>query len=567
MKHILPFLQGSLAELSGLVLLMLVYWWATQLAVPPSGKELHLLEAAREAVTNHHFFYPTYNETVLVPVSPLLTVFVSLIFKFFATTILTARTLILVLSFVSLLLFYVLGSRIFHPTVGLLSTGFMIASWGFFTNSHMANGAMLYLLLMIISFMLFFHWFDIAFRSRTFAKSLYVHFSMLGFTLGMAFCTLGIPGLLFPLLVMLTSIVLSKRPEILKDIQYTWLLVPLGVIILLWLILGSLSVGFLTFISTLFPLQAKWQLLAEPLIYLLPVLPLILPAVLSKDIWNRGFISYQKRLCLMFAWLIWSLIFLGLFGSFHEVFALMAIAPVILWLGFYLSEVFRNPLFPFSLQLTLDFMIILALATSVCCIILTMQVVPPQLVDNFVLLTFALPGIAILLLLLRDFTISRLFPAYVIPFSLLLCILAKGSLVSLLEFHPAQELASTLSMEKLQQPHSSILEWSPHQDTPSIIRFSTPLENKVKIVSHQAELESAIQTREGPLYLILPESVFYNLPPSVRESGYVLSTSWQWKQPINVFVLFKALKNEMLTFAELSEPVFLFEMPVNPEDM
>jgi hypothetical protein len=426
---------------------------------------------------------------------------------------------------------------------------------------------MLYLMLMIITFLLFFHWFDIAFRSRTFARSLYVHFITLGVTLGLAFCTHGIPGLLFPLAVMGTTVFLSNRPEILKDVHYTWLLVPLGSIMLLWSILGGVSLGIWDYLKTIFMIRPDFHNFGEPVLYLLPVLPLLFPALLNKDMWNRAIISYQKGLFLLFAWVGWSVVFMLLCSDCHETFALLTLTPAILWIGFYLSEVFRNPLFPFSLQLVVDSLILMALIVSVCIIILTMQLVPPQFMGGFILLTIMLPVMAVILLVLRDFTISRVFPFYIIPCSLLLCILAKNSLVPMMSFHPAQDLALSLHAGKLTDSNAAVLEWESDQKTPSVIRFLTPLKNKVTAIHSQETLESMIQTRQGPVYLILPEPVFYGLPASVRENGFVLAKSWHWKEPMTLWTLLTALQNETMDFQSLSEPVYLYEVPINPEDI
>lgn len=552
-----------MGEILGLILLVLIYWWASQMAGSLSGKELHLLEAARETLQNHRFFYPSYNfnDTLQIPSSPLLATFISIVFQFFSTTLLSARIIVLILSLLTLLIFYVLGSRLFHPSVGALSAGFALATWGFFSNSHALNGAVLYLMLVLIIFLLFFHWFDSAFRSRTFARSLYVHFALIGFTLGLTFCTHGIPGLLFPVVVMISAVALSNRIELLKDVHYPWLAVPFGVVILLWSIMGILSVGPLAFLKTLFPISPNLAYLGEPILYFLPSLPLIIPGLFSKDMWSRALMTYHKALFLMGAWVAWSLIFLLLFGNLHEAFSLLLMMPALLWLGFYLNEIFRNPIIPFSLQITVDSMILFGLIASVCSVILTFQIVPPDLRIGFIAFSFVLTLSSMALVFLRDLTISRALPMYIIPCSLLLCILAKGALEPLFLFQPAQTLSPLISSEKLNVQGASILEWTHTDPSPSITRFLTPLKNSVTFINDQDTLEALIQTRQGPMYLLIPEDQFYSLPYSVREEGYPLGTSWRWRKPLTLWTLVQALYDETLDFNTLSEPMMLFEVP------
>ncbi len=561
MKQILPLLRSTLIDTGVVVVLALVYWWGSQLAGPPIGNELQLIETAREALHNHGFFYPTYNEVLQIPISPLLTVFVSAVFKFFSTTIITARALMLVISLLTLYLFYVLASRFFHTSVGMLSTGFILASWGFFTNSHLANGAMLYVMLVLITLMLFFHWFDSAFRSRTFAKSLYVHFILIGCTLGLMFCTFGLPGVAFPLLIMGSSVYLSNRTELFEDIHYTWMLTPMAAIILIWSALSIFSIGFIPYLQTLLPFSPGLQHIGEPILYFLPVLPLIVPAVLNKDMWNRAILSYQKSLFVMAAWMVWSGIYLIFFSKFHEAFSLLLIMPAILWIGFYLSEVFRNPIVPNSLQWVVDSIILLSLFLSVIFILLTDQIAPPGMGSRFLLFSLSLPTIAVALLFLRDVTISRAMPMYLIPCGLLLCMLTKYTIEPLFLHEPTQVLAPLVSQTDLKNPDAAIIEWAPNQNQPTAIRFLTPLQNKVLPAHNQVQLESLIQTRRGPLYMILPEAQYYDLPDSVREDAFLVGHSWQWNEPLTLWTLWKALQNETLSFSTLSHNVLLVMIP------
>jgi hypothetical protein len=268
----------------------------------------------------------------------------------------------------------------------------------------------------------------------------------------------------------------------------------------------------------------------------------------------------------MVAWLGWSFVFLLFCSDFHESFSLLAISPLIVWLGFYLSEIFRNPLFPFPLQLAVDSMIFTGLLLSVVLMILTFQIVPHPMIGGFVLLSFVLAILSIVMLLLRDYTISRLLPSYLLPFSLLICVLAKLTIEPLFYHNSAQELARLLPRQTLETANTTILEWADNaQNTASMIRFITPLKNKVFMVNSEEQLEAKIQTRQGSVYLILPEAQFYDLPASVRGMGYPMGSSWQWKVPLSFTLLTQALFNETLDFKALSEPVILFKIPAMPD--
>jgi 4-amino-4-deoxy-L-arabinose transferase-like glycosyltransferase len=561
MKRILSLIPGSIFQFMGLALMLFLYWWAAQLAGPPGGKELYLLETAREALYNQRFYYPTYNEALHPPVAPLLAVVMSVIFKLFSVKVLLARAVVLLLAILSVVIFYFVGARLLNATVGALAAGLLIATWGFFTNSHIVNGAMLYFSLVIFSFLLFYHWYDSAYRSRTFARSLLYHFILLGIALGLAFCTYGIPGILFPVLIMFSTLAIANKLEMLADIRYPWLLMPLAVVVFVWMVLGVFAIGPVSFLNALFTIRPGFSYLWEPLTYFLPVLPLFLPAMFAKDIWGRALLTHYKSLFLMVSWLAWSLIFLVLCPELHEAFSLLAIAPAVLWLGYYLGEVFRNPLVPFSLQLVVDGIILVGLVVSVCFILLTFQIVPKEMMQPFVVLSFSLPLISIVLLLLRDFTISRLMPLYLIPCAVFVCILAKVTIEPLIQFQPDQELYRHLSMQELADPNAAILQWG-SENGPSMIRFITPLKNKITSVNDQAQLEALIQTRTGLLYLVLPEEHFYTLPYSVRQMGYIQGVSWQWRQPLTLSLLIDALRNETMDFEALTEPVFLFKVPV-----
>lgn len=552
-----------LLEVAGLLLLLLVYGWAVNTTPLPVGKELYLLESAREALLNPGLYYPTYNHNLHIPVSPLLSVITSLLFWVMGTAIFSARVLVLVFAAASLVLFYMLGSRTFHQQVGMLSAGFLLATWGFFYNSHIANGAVLYFGLICLIFLLFFHWFDSAYRSRTYAKSLFPNFILIGLALGLAFCASGIPGVLFPLAVMATTLAISNRMELAAEVHYAWLWGPFLLVVGIWCVLGAPAVGFVPFVLAQVRFQPNITYLLEPVLYILPVLPFLAPALFTKDIWSRAVVSYQKTLYLLVAWLGWGLVFLLLCRDYHEAFSLLVICPAVLWVGFYLSEIFRNPLFPMALQLVLDSLILGGFVASIAIILLTFQLAPPSLFGHFVTLSFALAVSSILLLLLKELTISRVMPFYLIPCSLLLCVLLQSTLLPLFQSDPNPELLQAFPTQEFASRNLTILHWQDNPEKPSIWRLISPMKTKVAAVNNRTQLESLIQTRSGPLYLILPEKQFYDLPYGVKESGYLIGTSWQWREPLSVFTLLHALSNEMLDFNTLAEPVYLFQVPAD----
>ncbi len=564
LKQIFSFFQNSWVEILGIILLFAMYGWGLKLAGPPTGKELYLIEAAREAFHNHHLFYPSYNHVLNIPISPLITALISVLFKFLPTTFVTARTFELVVALLSLFIVYTLGAQVFHPSVGFLTAGFMIATWGFFTNSHIVNGAVFYFLIVLLIFILFYQWFDGAFRSKTYAKSLYYHFIAIGCLLGIAFCTYGFPGVLYPLAIMLTTILLSNKPEVIADVHYPWMYVPLGIISVLWIILGSILMGVVPFMHALFNFSPSFSFLGEPFLYLLPIIPLALPALIAKDIWGRGLLTYGKVLILMFSWFAWSFVFLLFFSNFHEAFSLLAMTPPLLWIGFYLNEVFRNPVVPKPLQWTVDSIILIGLLLSICCILLTFQIVPPNMVVRFLLLSFLLPTISVLLLLLRDYTISRNLPFYLIPCGLLLCLMAKYTFTPLMHFQPTQAFSQKLHTAMLDDPDTLIVEWVSQQNTPSLLRFIAPMKDNVIDVTDESQVISLIQSRKGPVYLVLPEKQYFDLPQNIREMGYSLDKSWQWRSPLTILRMIQALENEMLDFKSLTEPVYLVKFPLRP---
>lgn len=565
MKRIFSLIPGTIYEFFGIALLIAMYWWTIQWGAPPIGKELHLLEAAREALNNQKFYYPTYNESLYIPVAPLLTVLISLLFKFLSIKLLLIRGVMLMISISALFAFYSLGVRVFHASVGVLGAGFILATWGFFSNSSAVNGAMLYFLLVVLAFLLFYHWFDSAFRSRTYARSLYPCFILLGILFGLAFCAQGIPGVLFPVVVMLITLAVSGKLALLKDVHYSWMLLPFAGIVLLWSVLGAISIGFVPFILVLSRINPAFLYLGEPILYLIPIIPLLLPSLFAKDIWGRAVLTYNRGLLLLITWFFAALIFLFLFSEMHEAFSLLIIAPALLWMAFYLSEIFRNPLIPRSLQLVVDGLILSGLFLSVCLIIITFQIVPPSLSPLFVLFSSLLPLISLALLFLRDSSISRALPVYIIPSALVLCILAKMTIEPLIRFKPDQELYRLFPAYELQHSDTAIIEWISDEQSPSVIRFITPLSNRVMAVNDPIAMESLIQTRQGLLYLVIPEAQFYNLPFSVREMGSIVKTSWRWKEPLTIPLVVRALLDETLDFEALSEPVFLFKIPTTPD--
>lgn len=566
MKRIMVFISSSMAEFIGLILLLILYGLVTQLGSFFTDQEIYLLEFANR-IFNDNFFKSEFgNHYSVIPVSPLLTLMVSLIFKIFSTKIFCIKVVMLAISFLSLLVFYILGARLFHGGVASISTLFLIATWGFFSNSSSLNGAMIYFFLVLTSLLLFFHWFDSAFRSKTYAKSLCYHFLALGLFLGLSFCTYGISGILFPVLVMLLTLLLSRKEMLLKEIRYPWLVVPFFVVLLIWIISGIFLFGYpVNFLSSLVRFNPSFSHVWEPFAYLLPLAIFLIPALMTKDIWVRAIVSYQKILYLLAAWAFCGFIFLVLFPDFHQAFSLLIVAPAIIWLGFYLGEIFRNPLIPFSIQLVMDSMALIGLILSVCFIVLTFQIIPPYMQGRFIILSFALPMISLVLLFLRDFTISRILPLYVVPSALVLCILAQATVMPVVRFKPAQELYPLISSYDMKLSHTRILEWIPDKTANSTVsNIDFAVRDKVVPVSNRTELESMIQTRQGILYLILPEKVFYNLPFTVRDMGSIAGVSWQWKKPLTFSVCFKALKNEMLDFDALSEPVLLFKISELP---
>ncbi len=564
MKRVLPFLSSSIIELLGLLLVIGLYWFGTEWSALPIGKELYLLEGAREALYNPGIFHPTYDQTPFIPVSPLLTAIVGIAFKLTGPSILVARAIAFVLSLGTLAIFYILGARMFHGAASALSCAFLLGTWGFFYNSHIANGATLFVGLVLLILILFFHWFDSAFRSRTYARSLYTHFIAIGALLGIAFLTYGLSGVLFPLLVMATTVYLSNRIELSTDIHYLWAIVPFLIVTGLGLLMGVPAMG-LELVWSLFKIHFSIFKVGEPLLYLLPILPVIIPALTNKDIWGRALLSHQKALLLLASCTLWSFVFLLFFAHLHEAFSILAMMPVLIWLGYYLSEIFRNPLVPLSLQIVIDFFILAGLVLSVCFILLTFQIVPPELQRNFVLLSLALPVVSIILLFLRDVMISRILLLMLIPYGFVFCFMMQLTFTPLFQHHPQQTLARFLPPQRHFTPNITVLEWDNGRVAPSLVRFRTPVGNEYKLVRDQAQLESLIQTRSGPMYLVLPESIFYKLPYSVREMGTFLKTSWQWKEPLTMTDLTDALANEMVDFDRLSEPVILFRIPAHPE--
>jgi hypothetical protein len=261
----------------------------------------------------------------------------------------------------------------------------------------------------------------------------------------------------------------------------------------------------------------------------------------------------------------WSFIFSIFCSNYHEAFSLLMAIPVLLWLGYYLNEIFRNPVLPKPLSVTLDAMIFLAFAFGIMTLVLTFQIVPPDLKLPFFLMCALLPLLAIIVMLLKDITISRALPLYVLPGALIFCVLLRLTYQPLFEMNPDRAFSSFITRQVRYSPDLQILSWAQNEKTPSYVRFVLPLNIAVTPLNQMDMLESAIQTRRGPVDIIIPESQFYNLPPSVREEGYVLKTAWQWRSPLSLWTLLAALQNETLDFKALAEPVFLLEVPVEQE--
>jgi 4-amino-4-deoxy-L-arabinose transferase-like glycosyltransferase len=527
--------------------------WAGHSFAP---EETVLLLTARDAVMSGPFFSSLLGGAASANLSALWTILTGMLFALFSPSVWLARIPVMIAAISTLILFARLGSRLFHPPVGLTATGFMLATWGFFSGSTLISGAMAYVLVVISLFLLFFDWFDSTFRSRTYARSLYLHFIGMGTLLGIAFLLYGLAGILFPTMGMLTTVLLCRRGEFLIDIHYRWLTIPLGLLMLIGLVAGSIW-GGLSFWVELVHIQPTLKHLGDPLIGLLPVMPLLLPALTDKDLWGRALLLYNRAVCLLIAWFLWGLLFLILHGPMHQVWSLLVMLPLLIVLGVYLTEVFRNPVIPKALRLVLDGMTLLGLILGVAVLVLTFQILPPELKMAGFMLALLLPLVSIIMGVVRDASTSRFLVLAIVPCGILLCILTQFAVKPLFYPQPGWTLARQISAESTPKQPAEVLAW--YSLTPGA-QLGLP-HQPVVAITRQLQLESRIQTREGILYLMLPETTYYQLPPEVRAMTYMLAQTWQWKAPLQADVLWQALLNETLDFDTLSGPVLWVKIP------
>jgi len=104
-------------------------------------------------------------------------------------------------------------------------------------------------------------------------------------------------------------------------------------------------------------------------------------------------------------------------------------------------------------------MIFLAFAFGIMTLVLTFQVVPPDLKLPFFLMCALLPLLAIVVMLLKDITISRALPLYVLPGALIFCVLLRLTYQPLFEMNPDRAFSSFLTRQVRYSPDLQILSW------------------------------------------------------------------------------------------------------------
>jgi hypothetical protein len=445
----------------------------------------------------------------------------------------------------SLALFIMLGTRLFNQEVTFIAASLLTGCIGTFLNAFHPSLSMMLLPVFLGLLWLFFDWFEVSFRSHSYARSLYTHFAAIGFLLTVSFGCLGLPGLLIPLAIFALTMAFTRRFECLLDIHYPWLIVPFGVgcslIFLLQLSLGGLG----SLPSFLWPVSLRLGSLAEMIAFSLPILPLFLPAFFSKSTLNRALLSYSKSTWLLLSSLLVSSLMVLLFPEVHHVMAALFWLLLGLWAGFYLNESFRNPLLAEHLEWSLDANTVISSALGLLLTLVALQLaIGPW---RWILHAFglALPLSVIALQWLRTRLISRdLITSF-------LAVLGSITLLLYCAWLPIGYPNAGKALITSWRPDANdiVVQW---QKSPTPI-LAPYLKHPPSIIGQAKELEDILSHAQPSqrVFLAIPEEHYWKLS---RPSQMLLrGKAWQWKKPLSLDTMVSMIQDETLDFNTLAE--------------
>ena len=219
----------DLLWLSALMILINFCFLGHVALFPPD--EGRYAEIAREMLSSHQFIIPHLDGVIYLEKPPLSYWVTSLVIRCFGESELGVRCAVMIPGLLGCLASYLTGRKLFNRRVGILSALMLSSTILYFTFSHMITTDMLLTFFLTCSLYAFL-W---AFQATSKSARDYGLWAAYLFS-GLAMMTKGLIGLVFPVLIIMTFIGLTKRWSLIKDMRLFSGVLIIAVLNLPWLL-------------------------------------------------------------------------------------------------------------------------------------------------------------------------------------------------------------------------------------------------------------------------------------------------------------------------------------------